>query len=97
MTKSDLCVMTSKASGHDQRKTMRVIESLLILLSETMLDMTEKDAIQLRGHFTFTVKDRKARPARNVRTGEVVTVKAHRRVVFRAPGRLRMELRKGIG
>ena len=50
------------------------------------------DRIELRGFGSFAVKERRARPGRNPKTGAMVAVEAKRVPFFRAGKELRSEL-----
>jgi nucleoid DNA-binding protein len=80
MTKSDLCHATSKASGHPLNRCEAVADSFLTLIGELLLD---GHTVEIRNFGTFMVKDRKARPGRNPRTNEPVTIPARRAPLFR--------------
>lgn len=79
-TRESLVHEVSRASGYSQPNCKRVLESLLKLLFELMLD---GKTVELRDYFTFVVKDRQARTARNPKTGEVVECPPCRKVVCR--------------
>jgi integration host factor subunit beta len=51
--------------------------------------LTKGDAIEIRGFGTFKVRARKARKARNPRTGEAVKVQARMVPVFKPSKQLR--------
>jgi DNA-binding protein HU-beta/integration host factor subunit beta len=71
ITKHDLIVEVSKGSGLTQTDSRLCVEHLL----ETISEILEPSAhIELRGVGTFYTKIRKPRPARNPRTGDVVSL-----------------------
>jgi len=68
-TKHDLIAAVSRTTGLTQADTKIVVEELL----ETISVILEKgQSIEIRGFGTFYTKERKPRPARNPKTGEVV-------------------------
>lgn len=69
VTKQDLIQEIAKATGFIRNDIKIVIEQFLSLVGEKLI---ENKTIELRGFGTFTCKERKARPARNPRTGEPV-------------------------
>ena len=75
-TKHDLISSVSNYTGLTQSDTRVVVEELLEIVG-SLLELEE--TIEIRGFGTFYVKERKPRPARNPKTGEVVPLK--RRIV----------------
>ncbi|KMQ50878.1 Integration host factor beta subunit [Chitinispirillum alkaliphilum] len=75
-TKHDLIASVSKTTGLTQGDSKIVIEELLETISSIL---EEGHNIEIRGFGTFYTKERKPRPARNPKTGEVVPLQ--RRVV----------------
>ncbi len=68
-TKFDIVEEISQETGLTQADTKIVVESLL----DTISEFVEKGrTIEIRGFGTFYTKERKPRPARNPRTGDVV-------------------------
>lgn len=69
VTKQDLIQEIAKSTGLIRNDIKLVIEQFLNLVGEKLI---EDKTIELRGFGTFACKGRKARPARNPRTGEPV-------------------------
>jgi len=69
VTKQDLIQEIAKSTGLIRNDIKLVIEQFLSLVGEKLID---NKTIELRGFGTFVCKERKARPARNPRTGEPV-------------------------
>ncbi len=69
VTKQDLIQDIARSTGFVRNDIKVVIEQFLELVGETL---TRGHAIEIRGFGTFACKGRKARPARNPRTGEEV-------------------------
>jgi len=69
VTKQDLIQEIAKSTGLIRNDIKLVIEQFLSLVGEKLI---ENKTIELRGFGTFVCKGRKARPARNPRTGESV-------------------------
>jgi nucleoid DNA-binding protein len=82
MTKNDIVIRISKETGRPYKEVRRIVQRTLDCIVETVL---QDGRIELRNFGVFTVRRRKARRARNPRTGEPVQVAAHRTVVFK-PG-----------
>ncbi len=72
ITRKDIIESISSKTGLTQVKVKTITESFLEAIKESLY--TGKD-IELRGFGRFKIKQRKARIARNPRTGEKVSVK----------------------
>ena len=73
ITKQALIQEIAKSTGFVRNDIKTVIEQFLDLLAEKLI---EGNTIEIRGFGTFACKPRKARPARNPRTGETVMIDA---------------------
>ena len=71
MTKADLVEEVANATGLTKRDVGVVVDLLLETISKAL---SGQEHIELRGFGSFKVKTRKARIARNPRTGERVNV-----------------------
>ena len=71
ITKQALIQEIAKSTGFVRNDIKTVIEQFLDLLGEKLI---EGNPIEIRGFGTFACKPRKARPARNPRTGETVLI-----------------------
>ena len=71
ITKQSLIQEIAKSTGFVRNDIKTVIEQFLDLLGEKLI---EGNTIEIRGFGTFACKPRKARPARNPRTGETVQI-----------------------
>jgi DNA-binding protein HU-beta/integration host factor subunit beta len=69
VTKQDLVQEIVRSTGFLKGDIKTVIEQFLKIVSETLI---QGKIIEIRGFGTFCCKERKARPARNPRTGEEV-------------------------
>lgn len=80
MTKSELLSTLAEQSGFKKKE----VENMMQVLVGTIYKTLKKEkAIKLDGLGVFQLKDRKARMARNPRTGEMVKVAAKKVVKFR--------------
>ncbi len=70
------------------------VREFLTALTEQLADGC---TITLPGFGTFATTDRPAQQVRHVRTGQVMTIPAHRRVTFRVGKDLRQALRENDG
>ena len=71
ITKQFLIQEIAKSTGFVRNDIKIVVEQFLDLLGEKLI---EGNTIEIRGFGTFACKPRKARPARNPRTGETVLI-----------------------
>ena len=93
VTKKDLVGIIADETGLTQADTKVVVEELL----ETIAEILEGDnSIEIRGFGTFYSKVRKPRPARNIRTGEVVPLKKRVVPLFRFSSDLRLKIDEGM-
>lgn len=68
------------ATGIVKSKVRVVVEQFLDLVGESL---AEGNTIEIRGFGTFARKERKARPARNPRTGETVYLESRSILAFK--------------
>ena len=80
MTKADLVERVAEKTGLTRTDVMVVVENFLEQIKKTL---EEGSNIEIRGFGTFKVKARKARKARNPRTGEEVPVPDRKVPVFK--------------
>ena len=83
MTKKEIARMIAKQFGITQLLALEAVQMVFDGITETLL---VEGRIELRNFGVFEVKKRRARTARNPRTGERVSVPAKRAVTFK-PGR----------
>jgi integration host factor beta subunit len=89
VTKADIVDNIASATGLTKVETEAVVDGFLATVSQAMKDGKN---IEIRGFGSFKVKRRKARMARNPRTGEEVFVEEHFVPVFKVS----KELRNGV-
>ena len=80
VTKQDLIQEASRSSGRSQAETRQVAETFMKVVSNLL---EAGKVIEIRGFGTFYAKERKPRPARNPRTGEICHLAARRVALFR--------------
>lgn len=83
MTKKEIVKQISDRIGLTQLKTKEIVQQTFDAIVETLI---EAGRIELRNFGVFEVKMRKARKARNPRTGERVDVEPKKVVTFK-PGK----------
>ncbi|MCX7820642.1 MAG: integration host factor subunit beta [Brevinematales bacterium] len=91
LTKADIVEMVYelpevKEFGLSRKEVAVVVSNFIEKLRESIEKLGEDDRIELRGFGTFGIKKRKARVARNPKTGEEVKV-PDRKTPFFKPGR----------
>ncbi len=69
ITKHDLIQEIAKSTGFVRNDIKVVVEQFLDIVGEKLI---AGNSIEIRGFGTFAGKERKARPARNPRTGEEI-------------------------
>jgi DNA-binding protein HU-beta len=89
VTKADIVDNIASATGLTKVETEAVVDGFLATVSQAM---REGKTIEIRGFGSFKVKKRKARMARNPRTGEEVFVEEHFVPIFKVS----KELRHGV-
>jgi integration host factor subunit beta len=91
MTKADLVEQVAEAIGPGitKKDCALVVDGLLNAVKAALAD---HDNIEIRGFGTFKVRQRKARVARNPRTGERVEVPARTVPVFKPSKDLREQV-----
>jgi nucleoid DNA-binding protein len=82
MTKNDIVVEITRKSGLTYKQVRRVVQMTLDQICNTIV---REGRIELRNFGVLDVRVRRARRARNPRTGETVSV-GERRTVFFKPG-----------
>lgn len=89
MTKADLIDLVARAAKMSKRGAEGAVNATFDALARAI----KKDKrFQVPAFGTFSVRSRKARPGRNPRTGEAITIKASRTVGFKPAPRLRKGL-----
>jgi nucleoid DNA-binding protein len=91
MTKKEIVRSIAERLNLTQLQTANIVQNVFECLAETIVT---EGRIELRNFGVFEVKKRKARKARNPRTGEEVQVKEKNVVVFKTGKSLEDSLRK---
>ena len=90
MTKADLVDEISVKTKISKSETATIVDQLLNAISRAL---SEGKHIEIRGFGTFKVRERKARKARNPRSGAEVMVPAKLVPVFKASNELKGQVR----
>jgi len=81
VTKNDMVIEIAKKTGIEQQKVKQIVQMTL----DGIIDiLAVEQRIELRNFGVFEVRTRKARKARNPRTGEEVMVPSKKVVTFKA-------------
>ena len=91
MTKKEIVKQISEELGLTQLKTKEIVQKTFNAIVETLL---RDRRIELRNFGVFEVKQRKARKARNPRTGERVDVPPKNVVTFKPGKEMEEKVRK---
>ena len=83
MTKQDMAKVMAEEMGLTYSQVSEIIQRVLDGITDSLVN---EGRLELRGFGVFEVKERRARRARNPRTGEKVQVPSKRVVTFK-PGR----------
>jgi len=89
MTKSELAKKVAGKLEWKQRQAALALDSLIISIVE---GLKEEGRVQIPGFGVFTLRQYKARQARNPRTGETVEVPARKNVSFKPSMTLKKHL-----
>lgn len=89
MTKAELVERISDRTGVSKKDTGIIVNMILENIGTAL---TDGDKVELRGFGSFKVKSRRARTARNPRTGDSVTVPAKQVPYFKASNELKAQL-----
>ncbi len=90
MTKAELVDRVAKTAGLTKKAGLQAVNAFVDTVSAAM---AKADKVTLVGFGTFDVTTRKARKARNPRTGQVINVPSKRVPRFRAGTELKKKVR----
>lgn len=76
-----------------REEAQAVVETILGGISDAL---AKGDRVELRGFGAFSIRKRKARPARNPKTGDPVQVEAKRSAYFKPGSELRARINDGV-
>ena len=89
LTKSELAAMLFEQIGLNKREAKDFIDSFFGQIDNQLV---EGQDVKISGFGNFEVRTKVARPGRNPKTGETVTIPSRRVVTFRASGALKEKL-----
>lgn len=91
MTKAELVEIIAQETGVNKKDTGLIVNLIMDNIGQALVDGNK---VELRGFGSFKVKTRRARLARNPRTGDSVDVPAKRVPFFKASNDLKGRLNK---
>lgn len=94
MTKADLVEVISSETGVSRHHTGVIVDGVLDAICRAL---SEGRHIEIRGFGTFKVRERRARRARNPRSGSEVLVPAKLVPVFKPSKELKAQVLEGVG
>jgi integration host factor subunit alpha len=89
MTKSDIVEEISRQHGLYRKESVNLVDSVFKLIEE---GLEKGEQIKISGFGRFEVKQKAARLARNIHTGEPLVIDARRTLYFKASEQLRSRI-----
>lgn len=86
LTKAELADILCSKSSLSRQDAKDLVDNFF---NEIATALAQGEEIKLSGFGNFTVRDKKARPGRNPRTGEEVTISGRRVVTFKQGKKLK--------
>ena len=94
LTKADLIDKLSNKLGLNLREAKELVE---VFFEEIRAALEGGRSVKLSGFGNFILRDKKARPGRNPKTGKDVSIAARRVVTFRAGQKLKSRIAQYAG
>ena len=89
LTKADMIDRLTIRLRMTRQDARKLVDTFFGEISQRLADGKE---VKLSGFGNFELKDKKSRPGRNPKTGEVVAIKARRVVTFKAGQKFRRQI-----
>ena len=89
ITKADIIEQVHNELGLNKTECKRLVEDFFQEIRDSLIN---DEAVKLSGFGNFELIDKKARPGRNPKTGEDITISARRVVTFRAGNKMRKKI-----
>lgn len=86
MTKADIIHILAEGTGLTKVETSAVVDGFLATVAYALAN---NDRVELRNFGSFQTTSRKARNARNPRTGDIILIPEHKMPVFKASKELK--------
>ncbi len=94
LTKAVIAEQLCDELGLNKRESKELIESFF---EELRLSLEEGESIKLSGFGNFDVRDKRERPGRNPKTGEMIPILARRVVTFKPGQKLKSRVEAYAG
>ena len=89
LSKADIVEYLHRELGLNKSECKNIVEDFFQEIKNSLVNNEE---VKLSGFGNFEILNKNARPGRNPKTGEDVTIKARRVVTFRAGNKLRKKI-----
>jgi integration host factor subunit alpha len=93
LTKAELAELLFERIGLNKRESKDMVDRFFDLVHNSLLQ--GKD-VKISGFGNFHLRDKKQRPGRNPRTGELIPIQARRVVTFHVSHKLKRQVQTGI-
>jgi len=94
LTKVELAEDIHQVLGLNKREAMEIIECFF---EEVRSALEQGEPVKLSGFGNFDLRDKKERPGRNPKTGEIIAVSSRRVVTFHAGQKLKTKVKEYVG
>lgn len=94
LTKADIANHLFEEIGLTKREAKEIVELFFALICDALANGR---SVKMSGFGNFSSKDKKERPGRNPKTGEMIPVSARRVVTFRSGQKLRSRVEMYAG
>ncbi|MCY3884327.1 MAG: integration host factor subunit alpha [Gammaproteobacteria bacterium] len=94
LTRADLARLLKDELGLNEREARDVVATFF---EEIITGLEGNTSVKMQRFGTFGTRDKKERPGRNLKTGEVATVSARRVVTFRPSSMLKERITEYAG
>ncbi len=91
MTKANLAASIHERIGLSKKESVEMVQ---LVLDQILLSLKQGEDVKISGFGHFKLRDKKARPARNPKTGEELMLAPRRVVTFRASPILKDQVHK---
>lgn len=91
LTKADIYADLYRKIGYSKKEATHLVNSVFDIIRDTLRSGSH---VKLSGFGNFILKDKKARLGRDPKTGEKITIKARRVVIFHASPLLKKRVSK---
>ena len=89
LTKADMAEHLYEELGFNKREAKDMVE---VFFEEIRQSLIDNEQVKLSGFGNFDLRDKRARPGRNPKTGEDIPVSARRVVTFRPGQKLKVKV-----